>query len=218
MNIEINNIILKNGWLDNWFFPTKDKNMYSYLETRKDDPFIYSKYCKTKNSVIQAGGNIGYYPKIYSEFFKNVYTFEPDLINFNCLTLNTINCLNIFKYQAGLGKERRPFNLLHDNDSCGSHRMYDAVFDQQEGFDRNFDGNIPILKIDDLGLKDVSLINLDVEGQEMDCLIGGLETIKLCNPVIILEVVFRNCYDFLQTLGYTKIGELNEDWIFGFKE
>ena len=206
---EINNpdIVMLDGWLENWFWPVKDEVMWDYLYSRRDAPIELSKYCESKNSVIQAGGNIGYYPKKYSKLFKNVYTFEPDSLNFNCLTLNTLDCPNIFKFQAGLGSENKTFSLDIDGRNCGGHKMGNIIME----------GNIPIFKIDNLGLKDVSLIHLDVEGQEENCLRGAIETIKLCKPIIIIEIAWSNASGFLEEIGYNRIGSLEEDNVFEFK-
>ena len=41
--------------------------------------------------------------------------------------------------------------------------------------------------IDDLNLPILDLIHLDIEGYEKKALTGGIQTIKRCKPVIVLE-------------------------------
>jgi FkbM family methyltransferase len=205
--MEINNkrLILK----DDLFFPIYDITMHQYLREKNDFPLEISKFCKTKNTVIQAGGNIGFYPKKYSQIFKNVYTFEPDIINFNCLILNTLDCYNIYKYQCGLGYKRTPFFLNKDESNCGGYNIGKNLIY----------GNIPMLRVDDLNLKNVSLIHFDVEGYEKSCLIGSIKTIKLNKPIIVVEISWdeKNICKFLDKINYVKIGELDVDWIFEYK-
>jgi hypothetical protein len=43
------------------------------------------------------------------------------------------------------------------------------------------------MSIDDMHLDHVDLIKLDVEGHEYIALMGALNTIKLCRPVIVIE-------------------------------
>ncbi len=49
--------------------------------------------------IIQAGGNAGLYPKLYSTMFEKVITFEPDHRWFVCL-INNCPETNIFKFQT----------------------------------------------------------------------------------------------------------------------
>ena len=58
-----------------------------------------------RRDVVCAGGNQGLYPRLLSEIFENVYTFEPDPLSFHCLAANCQKS-NIVKIQAALGRER----------------------------------------------------------------------------------------------------------------
>ena len=44
--------------------------------------------CPQHRSVVQAGGHVGVWPKYLSVQFQQVYTFEPDYMNFQCLNKN----------------------------------------------------------------------------------------------------------------------------------
>jgi FkbM family methyltransferase len=187
---------------DGFFWPKKDKIMWDYLHDndRLSAPSIIADFCKKKETVIQAGGNAGYYPKEYSKHFKNVYTFEPDILNFNCLVLNTLECPNIYRYQSALGNGGDPV-VLSENDNCGAYILAGK-------------GHIPILKIDDLNLKNVSLIHLDIEGFEEYALKGAEKTIEKCNPIIVVEVTSQNPIPYIESLGYKKIHQLDVDHVF----
>ena len=62
----------------------------------------YMKYLKGNDVVVTAGGNQGLYSRLYAKYFKNVYVFEPDPLNFHCLVLNNQN-ERIIKMNCGLG-------------------------------------------------------------------------------------------------------------------
>src|SRR5690606_31779742 len=49
-------------------------------------------------------------------------------------------------------------------------------------------GTIPVMSLDSLQLKDVDLIQLDIEGYEMNALEGASNTIDRCRPVVCLEL------------------------------
>ena len=48
-------------------------------------------------------------------------------------------------------------------------------------------GDVPIRKLDGLGLEECDLIWLDVEGSELDALKGAEDTITRCRPAVIVE-------------------------------
>ena len=58
---------------------------------------MWIKHIDSYNVCIQAGGCCGLYPKLFSEIFGRVYTFEPDPLSFHCL-VNNCQSDNIFKY------------------------------------------------------------------------------------------------------------------------
>lgn len=126
--------------------------------------------------IIQAGGNSGFYPSMYSNMFERVITFEPDYRWFICLMHNAKN-KNIFKFQAALGNDNEPISLVaplyNGKENLGAIHI-------------NGSGIIPKIKIDSLGLSP-NLIHLDIEGAEWDALLGAEETIKRSKPLIAVE-------------------------------
>ena len=66
-----------------------------------------ARYCSTRlgprSVAVQAGGCMGMYPRLLSDMFNAVYTFEPDPLNFHCLVANCQRD-NIVKMNAALGE------------------------------------------------------------------------------------------------------------------
>lgn len=158
---------------------------------------------KSINSVIHAGGNIGIYALEFAKRAKNVYVFEPANENFTALSLNCAKVENIFLYKAALGDTNIPVQVYNPAPDlqCGAWQVKD-------------NGNIPTLTIDNLGLSDVSIIHLDIEGYEWFALKGAVNTIKRCKPLIAFEILNHNDnYNYTQNdlfnyvvteLGYSK--------------
>lgn len=166
-------------------------------------------YVQNKEVVVQAGGNMGMYPRLLSDMFKRVYTFEPDPVNFHCLVANcqrdNIVKLNAaLSYRHGLVKvSKEPFDDWETN--YGVRTTVVAP-----------DGNVPRLKIDDLNLDECNLIMLDIEGQEIDALIGATETLKTLDPVIFAENHPQqdSPEPFLKCFGYELVDRSFHDLIF----
>ena len=77
---------------------------------------------------------------------------------------------------------------------------------------------VPVLRIDDLVPADrpVALIQLDVERQERQALIGALATIQRCHPAIIVETVPDDAWIAanLVPLGYGPAGMVGPNALF----
>ena len=145
----------------------------------KDDIFANT---PNRKVVVQAGGNAGLYPYLYSIQFEKVFTFEPDPINFYCLTTNCPSPM-IVKSNVALGDKCEWINLIPS--IYGDNSGMATVSKSHQG--------IPTysITIDSLSIDDVSLIHLDVEGFEYYVLRGAEKTIKRCRPTIVTEVLNR---------------------------
>jgi FkbM family methyltransferase len=206
-NTEFDGICLQDGW----YWPLKDSKCWPWLINEKDMPEKVSAFCDQKRTIIEAGGNAGYYVKQYASIFENVITFEPEPLNFQCLTLNC-TLANVTKIQACIGNERTPVSLWVGNKNIGSYHV-----------DLTVNGKIPTLLIDDLNVQDCDLIHLDIEGFEFPALRGAIETIKRCKPVIAVESMNHGekfgwsnlmIEDFLKDLNYKHIDTVYHDKIF----
>lgn len=202
--LEINDVskIIKNE--KGWYLPEFDKSSWKYIFERQNEPREISKFCKKTDICLTAGGNIGFYEKIFSEIFSHVYTFEPDSVNFNCLVLNLLKCDNVYKFQSALGEKNETISLNMSNDNCGGHNLGRVI---QSGY-------IPLIKIDDLNLRDLDLLQIDVEGSEKRVLMGAIQTIKKYKPIICVEAAWENDFSIITKIGYSSVAKLDVNIIF----
>jgi FkbM family methyltransferase len=188
--------------LKNLWWPQYDQGMWGYMHKHRITPEFFDElmtHVTGTDVVVQAGGNCGQYVRQFGQRFDTVYTFEPDPVNFLCLTLNCGN--NVIKTQACVGNERKLVNISKGNDSGAIH---------VEGT-----GNIPTVIIDDMDLPACDLIQLDIEGYEYFALLGARRTIEQYHPLLMLEwcepwakrygVSFEQFKKLLGDLGYRQI-------------
>lgn len=78
---------------------------------------------------------------------------------------------------------------------------------------------VPLLRLDDLGLADVTGMKIDAEGAEYEILRGARETLLRCRPVITMEVEERHREGstwavpaYLDALGFEVLFELGGEW------
>ena len=192
------------------FYPSKDRIIKTHgAAARLDVPRIVSR-CRTKQVAVQAGGNVGLWPKELSKHFEKVITFEPDSLNFQCLELNCNGNARIERHNKALADEEKRVGLLRDVKNCGAHQV-------TEGND------IETATIDSLALPACDLIQLDIEGYELKALKGAERTIDAFKPVICVElkrlgeafgIKDEETINWLQEKGYRQVERISRDYVF----
>jgi len=196
--------------IDGWLWPKKDKKCWPWLQNEKDLPQLITNHCPQHRVVVQAGGNCGFYIRAYARLFGMVYTFEPDHLNFHCLSHNVLEP-NVIKIQSCLGNSHALVSLKRSDKNIGCYYVHG-------------NGVCPVLLLDDLNLGVCDLIHLDIEGFEGYALEGAKETIRRCKPIIALEWLGHNEKNFnyktdkleklLLDLGYTAKTDIYHERIF----
>lgn len=146
------------------------------------DSFIdlICQHLKFGDVVVDVGANIGDHTWYYLEAVGEkgqVWAFEPDHEAFACLCLNC-GWRSTFQ-QKGLGsKEQRAIVKRHAN----SGQNFVSVMDCGHG-------DIDIIPLDALGLERLDLLKIDVEGFELEVLLGAKNTIQKCRPILVVELI-----------------------------
>lgn len=198
------------GWM--W---VKNRNPFDHFVNEIQHYLkIYQDNCSKFKVAIQAGGHMGIFPRMLSELFETVYTFEPDKLSFYCLTYNCQD-KNVIKFNTALGNNGPLMYQSHYYYGNAGMNNYSVMENYKEPVTEYFDRNqrkehavvnIPQIKIDDLNLTDCDLIHLDMEGNEKYAFDGMVETIKKFRPLILFESGPRQeVMDFILSLGYDKL-------------
>lgn len=198
-----------------WVWPANDENSWPGQNEHKDLYKTILPLVDNTGIMIQAGGNCGFILSTFVDHFDFIYTFEPDPVNFYCLSQN-VTADNVFKMQACLGEANgttRVQQLIRED------RPHDTGGVHVAG-----DGYLPLIAIDSLNLPGCDLLQLDVEGFELKALKGAINTITKYKPVICVELCEKwlNRYDdsstevldFIQNLGYILVATEGVDHIF----
>ena len=200
--------------VSHWMWPTTDTGAWDgpsaeWVHTHKDG---YLKHCKKFDVVVQAGGNCGLYPMLFSQYFSRVYTFEPDPLNFHCL-VNNCQVSNIYKFNAALGETNKLVHVYNGNEgNVGCHTIGD---DPSKNISWTaMHSFIPTFTIDQLALDHCDLIQLDCEGYEPNVILGAMDTIERFKPVISLETTNGETEAMLNQFGYTYKLSVGSDKIF----
>lgn len=174
-------------------------------------------YTERRAIAVQAGGNLGLFPKRLAECFQTVHTFEPDQNLYWSMRYNA-GAANVIMHQCALGADREPVALSHARRD-GTGRAEHEGLTHVSG-----PGSIKKVLIDDLNLQACDLIYLDIEGMELQALEGAKDTLLRYRPTIGIEIN-RNCrhygadeqtvfHQVQQRYGYRHVHTINSDAIF----
>ena len=136
----------------------------SFTQNKCLDKFV--EYCKNQNlkfnHILDVGAWVGTWTMAMNKFCDKLIAFEPDPLHYQCLVKNVPE--DVETHQLAVGNDDKMIALSTD-DFTQAKRVIG-------------DGNIPMVTIDSLGLSDVDMIKIDVEGYEMEVLKGAKNTIK----------------------------------------
>ncbi len=145
----------------------------------------------TKDSVVlDVGANIGHHTLFFSSQTKHVYAFEPYSAVRKKLELKIeLNDItNITVVPVGLSNKKEELDYFEppsSNLGSGSFVATHSVENQHQGLKLHL--GIGDQVIEDLGIKNIDMIKIDVEGFEYFVLKGMEQTLHKHRPVIILE-------------------------------
>ena len=153
-------------------------------------------HTKQHRVIIQAGGCLGMYPRLWSDSFETVYTFEPDPVNFYCLVANCPS-ERIIKMQMALSDTCR-FGMLRvgPDFNAGHGHMADEP------------GTIPMLRLDAMKFPAVDAIQLDCERHETKVIAGAIKTLIAHKPVVAIEKPDARARDLLSEIGYVEVARV----------
>jgi len=195
---------LEIGFKNSWTWPILDEGAWEWLNREKNLPELIMPYVKGKGCCITAGAHTGVYAYQYARIFDKVFAVEPHPTNFYCLAQNVIE-ENVVKLQACLSNERKMVGL------------HTAHLPNSGGYYIVQGNSCMTMLIDDIPTKP-DLIHLDVEGHEFEALMGGIKTLALCSPVVVMETIpvysTEKAEKLLTTLGYRVAEKLVHDTIF----
>jgi FkbM family methyltransferase len=190
------------------WWPVADRDpqtAWEFVRKRADDSREAVALAKMRRTCVQAGGYVGLWPLALAKSFERVLTFEVMPGMLEACRRNCEGTKNITVHGVGLGAKAGPAPL-RPHGTAGSWRI-----------DPEGSMTCELATIDSLGLADCDAIILDVEGFEVDVLIGAAETIARCKPVIQVEELDRSAEAIrahLAGLGYREAARVRKDGVY----
>lgn len=208
-----------------WHFPDFDRHfartVTQYPSTDYQQATIDEavRHVKNFNCAIDVGGNIGLHTVRFAQLFKQVHSFEPTDINFECLQKNTETLPGVLLHKLGLGSQpdTLTIRLPADANNCGNF----SIVDFENNTEQTINQVIEIRTLDSFSLAP-GLIKIDVQGFDYNVLLGATNTIAQHRPVIIIESETKksrnSISDLLSQQGFVVAAKIRHDQIWVHQE
>lgn len=196
------------------------KTMQRYADgkgPKYDDIVAALAHVPGHGTAIDGGAHVGAYTRVMAGHFATVHAFEPAPETFAALQRN----LRDWGLAERVHAHEAAISDSHDKVSVDLPRGRRSLSRQISG-----PGEIPSMRIDDLGLEQLDFMKLDVEGYEYRALRGAEETLRRCRPMVMFEDKgkgddqrLRQVHNYLQSLGarlVARLGRRQNDWLYGF--
>lgn len=177
-------------------------NRYYEPQTHRLIRFLLKSY---PGNVVHAGTFFGDMLPSFSRSCGSagrVYAFEPLLENYILarLSVDANKLGNVALFNSALGDKVAPclMGRVRDNEHSGGASHVSSTGDVSS----------TVVTIDSLGLDQLSVLQLDVEGEELSALKGAVRTINAARPVILVEDNKRNCGPLMTDLNYLPVARI----------
>tara|TARA_B100001057_G_scaffold496477_1_gene598061 strand:- start:1089 stop:1895 length:807 start_codon:yes stop_codon:yes gene_type:complete len=174
--------------------PTIGRSMDEYGEYCDAEIDLLKKLVKPDSWFIDIGANIGTHTVPLSYECERVLAFEPDPENYDILGKNVAGLCswknNVTVTKLALGSEAKDVTTKFD---FGKTTIVEGT-------------GIKMAPYDLLGIPKTSVVKIDVEGNELDVLVGMRSTLTSQKPEILVEMqdetMYSKTYDFFKSIKY----------------
>lgn len=160
------------------------RSIEKYGHYQLEEKKIFAQYVNKDSIVIDVGANIGTHTLWFAKNAKYVTAFEPQRFIFQTLCANmALNDIrNVDCRHLGVGEKQElikiPLMDYEVENNFGGFEMKPS--DEGE--------LVAVCRIDDMMLPYCDFIKIDVEGMEVQALMGALTTLTKCRPTLYVEM------------------------------
>jgi FkbM family methyltransferase len=210
-----------------WWFPDTEDHFPKMLAKNisKGGPAEYQQpvrlkslqYVKQHRTALDIGANVGLWARDLVQHFDKVIAFEPVAMFRECLEKNVPN-IKLWVSPLALGDQDSTVSMIITEGNTG-HTHVDP--------DSIGNGDTTIVRLDNLNIPEVDYIKIDCEGFEYRVLQGAEQTVKNCQPIVVIEQKPHDAYsrdygqfaaiELLQSWGMIKLDQFKDDWIMGWE-
>jgi FkbM family methyltransferase len=160
-------------------------------------------------TIIDVGANRGTYAWPLSRMLspgQELILIEPqtNFVDYLCRAFKKNTSVRVIPKAASAKNGRVQINV-----ELNEHDEKSGAVSMENYYLKSISQEIETMTIDSLGLTKCSFIKIDIDGHELDCLLGATKTLRKSFPVLLIEIEFRmaekkciDTYKLLKDAGY----------------
>lgn len=130
---------------------------------------------ENRRHAVDVGGHVGLWSRIMAMDFERVTAFEPHPEHIACFRENLRGFDNVTLHEAAVGRKEGVSRIQITPVNTGNTHIARTGVECR------------MIRLDDMDLDPVDFLKIDVEGYEMEVLLGAEGTIIRNKPVIVIE-------------------------------
>jgi len=147
---------------------------------------LFRRLYRRGTNIVDAGANLGFHSIALAKIASpgaTVFAFEPHpeihrLVTANCAAYPNVRCIDKALSDAARGFHMQSVIHIDNAGGCGlEERPSTGGYEVQS------------VALDELGITNVGLMKIDVEGHELACIAGARETILRDKPPLVVEIM-----------------------------
>ena len=199
---------------DGWMLYNKNdlyigKSIKEYGEWSQGEIDICKKILRPSDVVIEVGSNIGSHTLALAKTVNKgaVFAFEPQNVIFQnlCSNISMNSITNCFCYQSAVSDKSKEKYFIPNLDYTRQNNFGGVSIGKEKN---DFSLPVEVVTLDDKfnNLNTLKILKMDIEGNELNALIGGFNLIKRTKPFIYLENdrldKSKELIEFIFSFGY----------------
>lgn len=199
------------------WFPESDTHFKSYVynngDYQRDQFHAAMKYVREPKLFFDIGAHVGLWSLMAIRAgFKEIRAFEPNHLTFKCLVSNISNYPDVTVHNYGIA-ERDGYVSMESE--CENNSGAVKVAPGDTSIVRNINNDNIGHSVHRLDIRaSETLIKIDTEGSELDCVKGMDKIIQSLRPVVIVEQRKNtDAVKYLKDMGMTLADQVLKDYI-----
>ena len=206
-----------------------EDNIVNYLKVAAqelvEEEKLFKKYVDPNKNVIDVGGCLGVMAICLSQLTnKYVYVYEPNPVSFDILKTNleNNNINNVIAHNYGIGDTLTETKIIYSHPQNIGQTMLAVNKDQIK---KSNGIKVDLFKLDDISVKNIGFIKIDVEGYELEVLRSGEKLFSNNDLILCIEYHGFNIngkevttqsevVEIMESYGYSVIDEKGNKLIF----
>lgn len=145
--------------------------------------------------------------------FKEVRAFEPNHVTFKCLVSNISNYPDVTVHNYGIAERNGQVEMKPEHEgNSGAVKVVPGMTAFVRNINNdNIGGSVYKLSI----TAQETLVKIDTEGSELECLKGMDKIIQSLRPVVVIEQRSnKDAIEYLKDMGMKQVDQVRHDYIF----